>query len=94
MLASILVSENWDWWNNKINEIDEVINTSKNELEKASYQRTRAYLGILMYSVTSREMKNPDSQNIEKFFKIYEKLEPDNPDLKNFKDQYSYQNNN
>jgi dienelactone hydrolase len=92
-LANSVLTENWEWWNKQINEIDETIKSSNNQLEKASYQRTRAYLGIVMYSVTSREINNQGSKKIEKYLKIYEKLEPDNPDLKKFKDIYQYQSN-
>jgi len=92
-LANSVLTENWEWWNKQINEIDETIKSSNNQLEKASYQRTRAYLGIVMYSVTSREINNQGSKKIEKYLKIYEKLAPDNPDLKKFKDIYQYQSN-
>jgi len=92
-LANSVLTENWNWWDNKINEIDETIKISQNQLKKASYQRTRAYLGIVMYSVTNREINNNGSENIEKYLKIYEKLEPNNPDLKKFKEIYSYQSN-
>lgn len=93
-LANSLPSEDWNWWNNKIDEIDNIIKTSEDKMQTASYQRTRAYLGIIMYSVTSREIKNTSSKNIQKYLKIYEKLEPNNPDLIKFKDIYLYQTNN
>ena len=90
-LANSILTENWDWWDKQINEIDNTIETTNNQLEKASYQRTRAYLGIVMYSVTSRAIESQGKDDIEKYLKIYEKLEPDNPDLKKFKDIYQYQ---
>ena len=93
-MANSLPSEDWNWWNNKIDEIDNIIKTSEDKMQTASYQRTRAYLGIIMYSVTSREIKNTSSKNIQKYLKIYEKLEPNNPDLIKFKDIYLYQTNN
>jgi len=93
-LASSVISESWEWWDNEINEIDKKIETSTNQLEKASYQRTRAYLGIVMYSITSRAIESGGKDDIEKYLKIYEKLEPDNPDLKKFKEVYQYQQNN
>lgn len=90
-LAGALPEQDWKWWENKINEIDELIKTSKDNLEINSYKRTRAYLGVVMYSVVNNEIKKYDSKNIEKYLKIYEKLEPDNEDMKKFKEIFLYQ---
>ncbi len=92
-LASALPSQTWEWWNNKIDEIDKTIINSDNELEQNSYKRTKAYLGIIMYSMVNNEINKPDSKLIEKYLKIYEKLEPKNEDMKKFKEMYAYQNN-
>ena len=91
-LASALPSQTWEWWNNKIDEIDNTIKTSTDQLERDSYKRTKAYLGIIMYSMVNKEINKPNSTNIEKYLKIYEKLEPENEDMKKFKDMYEYQN--
>ena len=92
-LASALPSQTWEWWNNKIDEIDNTIKNSTDQLERDSYKRTKAYLGIIMYSMVNKEINKPNSTNIEKYLKIYEKLEPENEDLKKFKEMYEYQNN-
>ena len=92
-LASALLSQSWEWWESKINEIDNIIKTSSDNLERDSYKRTRAYLGIVMFSVVNREIKNVNSPNTEKYLKIYEKLEPENEDMLRFKEQYQYQHN-
>jgi len=92
-LASALPSQNWEWWESQINDIDNIINTTTDNLERDSYKRTKAYLGIIMFSVVNREMKNVNSPNTEKYLKIYEKLEPENEDMLKFKEQYLYQHN-
>ncbi len=91
-LASALPSQTWDWWNTKIDEIEKTIETSTDKLERESYKRTKAYLGIIMYSMVNNEINKPNSSQIEKYLKIYEKLEPNNEDMKKFKDLYEYQN--
>jgi hypothetical protein len=85
-LASALPSQTWEWWSNKIDEIDNIISTTDNKSERDSYKRTKAYLGILMYSMVNNEINKPNSKNISKYLKIYEKLEPNNEDLKKFKE--------
>ena len=92
-LASALPSQTWEWWNTKIDEINKTIETSTDKLEQESYKRTKAYLGIIMYSMVNNEVKKPNSSQIEKYLNIYEKLEPENEDMKRFKDLYEYQNN-
>ncbi len=75
------------WWNKTIDEINMHADKPKNRLESDSWARTKAFLGVLMYSVVSREISQTESPNLNKYLKIYEKLEPDNPDLKKFKKQ-------
>ncbi len=80
----LLIPKNLDWWKAEISKIDKLSNSNDN-LQAASYARTKAFLGIAMYSYCSKEIQNPQSQNIDKYLKIYELLEPDNQDLKKIK---------
>ncbi len=87
-LASNLEIKNWNWWEKQISEIDYNIKNTKQNLETNSLHRTKAFLGMLMYSVVSKEIEITNSQNIDKYLKIYEKLEPQNADMLKFKDIY------
>ncbi len=72
------------WWKNEIEAINKKIN-SKDIFVKNSYARTKGFLGLVMYSLSSKELQNPQSRLIDKYLKIYEFLEPDNEDLMKFK---------
>ena len=79
----LLEPKDLNWWQSEIAKIDKLSN-SDDKLQADSYARTRAYLGIAMYSYCSREIQNPNSQMIDKLLAIYKVLEPDNDDLKRF----------
>ena len=81
------------FWNNEILRINH-LKKSNDSFEAASYARTKAYLGIAMYSFVGREISNPWSKTIDNYLEIYEMLEPENPDLWFFKSVRAKQNNN
>jgi pimeloyl-ACP methyl ester carboxylesterase len=81
-----LFTESPNWWTNEIAEIDAMSAGSKDPLLASSYARTRAYLGVLLYSVTSSFVYNQrDRKLTEILMTIYENLEPENPDVYYFK---------
>ncbi len=89
-----LLNENdLNFWHNEILKINH-LRKSNDSFEAASYARTKAYLGIAMYSFVNREITNPWSKMIDKYLKIYEMLEPENPDLWFFKFVRAKQKNN
>ena len=88
-----LNSKNLSYWHNEILNIAKLMK-SKNRLEAESYARTKAYLGIAIYSLVSKEITNPWSKNIDKYLKIYEYLEPENPDMWFFASVKEKQKNN
>ncbi|MCF6183314.1 MAG: hypothetical protein L3J56_01590 [Bacteroidales bacterium] len=75
-----LTTKNLSWWHDEIFRINK-LTKSKDKLEAASFSRSKAYLGIAMYSSVNKEIANPWSKNVDKFLKIYEYLEPENPDM-------------
>jgi pimeloyl-ACP methyl ester carboxylesterase len=77
-----LFTEDTNWWIKEIAEIDGKSEYSTNPLIACSYARTRAYLGVLLYSVTSSFVNDQkDKKLTEKLVAIYENLEPENPDV-------------
>jgi len=81
------------FWHNEIYRISKLMK-SKDPFEAASYARTKAYLGIAMYSFVNKEITNPWSKTVDKYLKIYEYLEPENPDLWFFNSVREKQKNN
>ena len=74
-----------DWWFKVLDELDVDISSKSSKLQYESYCRTKAYMGVVMYSYVGREMQNPNSKNLKKYIRIYEKLEPENEDMLRFK---------
>ena len=92
---SDLDKQDTTWWKQEIQNIDKSAADKKDKLQSDSYARTRAFLGILLYSKTSAAFRNRGAKNqITKYLKIYELLEPDNPDVYYYKALYAYQNRN
>jgi hypothetical protein len=95
MLSESIEIQNLKWWNNQINYMEVKSKSNKNELEAESYSRTIAYMGILMYSRLNAVSAGRGHFDLfPKYLAIYEKLEPQNPDLYFFKGIYAYTQGN
>ena len=90
---SDLKTKDLKFWYDEVFKISRLIK-SKDILKAASYARTKAYLGIAMYSFVSKEINDPWSKTIDKYLKIYEYLEPENPDMWFFNAVREKQKNN
>jgi len=77
--------KNYDWWKAEIKNIDKKIANKKNHLISDSYARTKSFLGMVSYSYCNSEITNLNSTLIDSYLKIYETLEPKNPDMFFFK---------
>ncbi len=83
------------WWKNEIKKLDGLSGTTTDKLQSDSYARSRAFLGILLYSKTNNALHSQATANqTEKLLKIYKWLEPDNPDVYYFRALYDYHNHN
>ncbi len=90
-----LFSKDINWWLNEIAQIDDQSKGSGDSLIANSYSRTRAFLGILLYSATSSAIYDQrDNDLIEKLLTVYENLEPENPDVYYFKALNELRQNN
>ncbi len=79
-----------DWWQSQIQKLDALINSAKG-MEADSYARNRAFLGVLLYSKTRSALSGRgNAKLVPKYLKIYEMLEPENPDVFYFKARYAY----
>ena len=88
MLAQNLYNKDWKYWKNQLKEIDKIISTGKKS-DSESYSRTKAFLGVVVYSLCKREMQNSNSTQINKLLKIYETLEPNNEEMLKMKEMVS-----
>lgn len=92
-LVTSIDQKDLSWWTQNIKDIDKE-SEQKDKMLADSYSRTKAFLGILMYSLTSKEINNQYSSKIDKYLQIYELLEPQNEDLQKFKDIRNSQKGN
>ena len=91
MLNASLDVQDLIWWNNQINFMENKTKGKRNLLEADSYSRTMAYLGILMYSRLNAGIAGRGQYAlIPKYLEIYQRIEPQNPDLYFFKAVYAY----
>ncbi len=90
-----LFTKDINWWLDEIYKIDEKTKGAEDSLVTYSFMRTRAFLGILLYSVTSKAVYEQRDKNlIEKLLILYENLEPENPDVFYFNALNALRNNN
>lgn len=88
-----LNTKDLNFWHDEVYKISKLLK-SEDKFEAASYARTKAYLGIAMFSFVNREISNPWSKTVDKYLKIYEYIEPENQDLWFFNSVREKQKNN
>ena len=81
------------WWKNEIKQINKFSSDEENTLTSESYSRTKAFLGILLFSKTNQliQQKNQDELLRNALF-IYQQLEPKNPDVFYYKSLFAIHN--
>jgi hypothetical protein len=90
-----LFTKDINWWLDAIKKIDARTKGAEDSLITYSFLRTRAYLGILLYSVTNAAVhEQRDNSLIEKLLILYENLEPENPDVFYFNALNALRHNN
>jgi hypothetical protein len=90
-----LFTKDINWWLNEIDKIDDKTKEGKDSLITYSFLRTRAFLGVLIYSVTSAAVyEQRDNNLIEKLLILYENLEPEHPDVFYFNALNAFKHNN
>jgi len=79
-----------DWWKQTLENMDKMI-ASKNSILADSHARSKAFMGILLYSKTSAAISGRgNAKLLPKYLEIYKLFEPHNPDLYYFKAAYAY----
>jgi len=77
-------SQNLQWWQGEIKNLQQTIKQSTNRSKKLSNQRMLNYLSMLAYMYTSGAIKNNQQADIEKYLTIYKLVDPENADLDYF----------
>jgi pimeloyl-ACP methyl ester carboxylesterase len=90
-MSNYLLHNDIQWWTNQINYYDSKAASKRNLISADSYARTKAYLGILIYSRLNAAISGRGQfALIPKYLKIYEIIAPKNPDYYFFKGIYAY----
>jgi len=90
-MSNYLKNEDIKWWKNQINYYDSKAASKRDLIAADSYARTKAYLGILVYSRLNATIAGRGQYSlIPKYFAIYEIIAPQNPDYYFFKGVYAY----
>ncbi len=90
-MSNYLTTKDIKWWKNQINFYDIKASSTKHLISADSYARTKAYLGILIYSHLNAVIAGRGNYKlIPKYLQIYEIIAPKNPDYFFFKGVYAY----
>jgi len=91
-LSDAIDTQSIKWWTNQLRYIDNKT-TKKDPISANSYERTKSYLGLVMYSKISSALSvDGNKQLLDKYIIIYELLEPSSPYLHFFKAVILYRN--
>ena len=85
MLARAMEEKSWKWWQQKILALQSNSNKAVLPEEKLVNERLVNYLSMISYIYTERALKSNQTNTAEKYLKIYEMADPDNPDVFFFK---------
>jgi hypothetical protein len=77
------------WWKHEINTLNDQIKKSKSPYSALAYQRIKAFLGIMCYSLTDNALQHHDLPTASRLLPVYAYLEPHNPDMFYFRALYS-----
>jgi pimeloyl-ACP methyl ester carboxylesterase len=88
MYADHLADPDTAWWSDELNNLYTRINDSRDPVERDYYYRLKGFLGIYLYTLIKKQLPNEDPGDLaDRLIRIYEQVEPDSPDLVQFKAQ-------
>ncbi len=85
MLARAMDEKPWSWWKKEILILTSDANKRASSQEALMHDRLVNYLSMISFIYTNRALKNNQTDAAEKYLKIYETVDPDNPDVFFFK---------
>lgn len=84
-LLVALDEQNKDWWIEQLEFLENQIHETHDDVSSDSYARTKAFLGIVIFSKIQNSIDANKEKLSDKLIYIYETLEPINPDVFYFK---------
>lgn len=69
------------WWENEIKRVDEQIKNSPDPFSQDMYRRIKGFWGIACYSYCKQAVAGRDAAMLSKILKVYQAVEPRNPDM-------------
>jgi len=85
MLVRAMEEKPWSWWQKEISKLKDDANKSLSPQENLMNQRLVNYLSMISFIYTDRALKSNQTDAAEKLLRIYETVDPDNPDVFFFK---------
>lgn len=85
MLARAMEEKPWNWWQKEISTLTNNADKKASSQEALMHDRLVNYLSMISFIYTNRALKSNQTDAAEKYLKIYETVDPDNPDVFFFK---------
>ncbi len=85
MLVRAMEEKSWSWWQKEISKLKDEANKNLSPQENLMNQRLVNYLSMISFIYTDRALKSNQTDAAEKFLRVYETVDPDNPDVFFFK---------
>lgn len=94
-LSQAISTQNTEWWNKTITQLEQNTTNSASSEENLANQRLLNYLSLLSYMYADNSLKNNKLAEAQKYLYIYEKVDPENTEVYYLKAiYYALQNNN
>ena len=85
LLARAMEEKNIDWWMKETARLLKESHNNPSKEVRLMNERLVNYISMISYIFTNRALNNGNLQQAGKFLTIYQKVDPDNPDLYFFK---------
>jgi len=85
MLARAMEEKSSTWWNNEITQLENDTSTTVTINKRLMNHRLLNYLSMITYIYTDRALKLNNIESVSKYLSIYERVDPNNPDMFFFK---------
>ena len=76
-----LTEKGTEWWNREIDELNIQIGNSDDKYMEYAYERIKAFLGIVCYSLTRNSLQADDLTVSSRILQVYKMVEPNNADM-------------
>ncbi len=91
VLANAIAAKNINWWNAKISKLEEGAEKAKTEGERLVNARLLSFMSMVSFMYAQNAVLNYQTRKAEKYLTIYEKVDPENPDVYFLKAEYFIQ---